>query len=253
MRDIAISIPPYLKGTLDEITLAKAEDVAATARRDGTAAAKQKIATGQANLLDIVLEVTHEVLFPKHDAMLRGLMAPKPEQAPPHVECRAGCSFCCHQNVEVTIPEAILVANAIRGPIDPRHAILLDTATATASLTQHDRMKTGRACPLLVDDDCSVYADRPMLCRALLSSDAKRCETAFRNVVTESGDISVIFYALPQLFSRACQAGLQGVCKDLGLQHDTVDLVQAVAAILRDSGLLRRWAAGETVFDPAHR
>jgi hypothetical protein len=206
MRDISVSIPPYLKGTLGEQTLAKAENLAVEARRDGTAAAKRKIASGQSNLLEIVLAITHEVLFAKHDATLGELMAPKPGQSPPHVECRSGCSYCCHQNVEVTIPEAILVAKAISSQADPRRAILLDTAAATANLSQHERMKTGRACPLLVDNDCSVYADRPMLCRALLSSDAKRCESAFRNVVSQSGDISVIFYAQPQLFSRAYQA-----------------------------------------------
>jgi hypothetical protein len=46
-------------------------------------------------------------------------------------------------------------------------------------------------------------------------------------------------------------AAIRGVCKDLGLQHDWVDLEQTVAALLTDPSKAQRWAAGEAAFTPA--
>ena len=50
--------------------------------------------------------------------------------------------------------------------------------------------------------------------------------------------------------SRGDQAAVQGICKDLGPQHDVVDLVQALALILSDPGAIDRWGEGQTVFAP---
>jgi hypothetical protein len=102
-----------------------------------------------------------------------------------------------------------------------------------------------------VEQACSIYEDRPILCRTVLSPDRKRCESALRNAMSGTGDRNFPSYARPQLYGFAFISAARGICKDLGLQFDVVDLVQTVAAILRDPELPRRWAAGEQVFQPA--
>jgi len=160
------------------------------------------------------------------------------------IDCHAGCSHCCYQNVEVSIPEAILVSLQVANPEDPRRATILETADFVAKLDPQARTSCGRPCPLLVDHKCSVYENRPLLCRATLSPSERGCREALQGIVD-----NFQVYTLPQFVALSDKDGLRGICKDLGLQHDNVDLVQTVAAILRDPSKVVRWAEGEAVFD----
>ena len=110
----------------------------------------------------------------------------------PHL-CRAGCSHCCKSGAlfAVTLAEAVqwslaieALPAALRGPSRRDATGLLkrqrqvfaqvdgppdvpgerDEALFSARVSRLNA--TGPACPLLVDDLCSVYEDRPMLCRA---------------------------------------------------------------------------------------
>ena len=110
----------------------------------------------------------------------------------PHL-CRAGCSHCCKSGAvfAVTLAEAVQWSRAIevlpaaqrrrsrrhaaelleeqrrvfaqiKGPADvpgERDEVLFSSRVAKLSAM-------GPACPLLVNDLCNVYEDRPMLCRA---------------------------------------------------------------------------------------
>jgi hypothetical protein len=87
----------------------------------------------------------------------------------------------------------------------------------------------------------------------VLSPDSGRCAAALGQAIAGSGEFKHPVYSKPQLHGFAFLSGLRGICKDLGLQYDLVDLVQTVAAILREPGLVDRWAAGEAVFRPAGR
>ena len=110
----------------------------------------------------------------------------------PHL-CRAGCSHCCKSGAvfAVTLAEAVLWSLAVEGlPTAQRQRSRRD---ATGLLERQRRVfaevdgpvdvpgerdevlfssrisslnASGPACPLLVDDLCSVYEDRPLLCRA---------------------------------------------------------------------------------------
>jgi uncharacterized protein len=107
------------------------------------------------------------------------------------------------------------------------------------------RRRLGRPCPLLVDGRCSVYDDRPLMCRSVLSSNPPGCDRALK-VRRETG-----YFLAAQFFICGDGAGLQGACKDLGLQHEAFDLIQLVATMLREPELPARWAAGERVFGSA--
>ncbi len=168
------------------------------------------------------------------------------------VQCRAGCSFCCHQNVDVTIPEAILVALQLGDEADPRRTAILAAADAFRDLDDDTRIATGKPCPLLVDHRCSVYNVRPINCRSFTSPDATNCHESMRRLeageVTGESPLPIEVYVVLRFLCGGEQAAIRGICRDLGLQADIVELTQTVAAIIRDPMLIERWASGEQVF-----
>ena len=91
---------------------------------------------------------------------------------------------------------------------------------------------------------------RPLACRAVFSPDATRCHDALASLQRgeTSSDNNADIYTAPLLLSRGDQAGVLGICKDLGLQYDMVHLARTVATILRDPTTVDRWLAGKKVF-----
>jgi Fe-S-cluster containining protein len=164
------------------------------------------------------------------------------------IQCRAGCSFCCHQNVDATIPEAILVALQLGNEADPRRDAVLAAAEAFRDLDDDARILTGKPCPLLVDDRCSVYHARPINCRSFMSPDATNCRESMRRIDSGETPLPIEVYVVLRFLCGGEQAAVRGICRDIGLQSDIVELTQTVAAIIRDPNLIGRWAAGEKVF-----
>ncbi len=110
----------------------------------------------------------------------------------PHL-CRAGCSHCCRSGAvfAVTLVEAVAWADAGAGLEEPfsttvrqraadlvhlQHAVFADGRQPVDHPGQRDEASFSRrvsalnqahpACPMLSDDLCSIYAQRPLLCRA---------------------------------------------------------------------------------------
>lgn len=90
----------------------------------------------------------------------------------PHAACKAGCTQCCHMNTMIYEHEAIRLAEVsgrkmVRLPYRTLHQVYLD-----GNKFNH------RPCPFLAEDRCSVYEDRPLVCRThhSLHHDASLCD-----------------------------------------------------------------------------
>ena len=93
------------------------------------------------------------------------------------IYCREGCAGCCHMAVHATWPEAVTVA----GLLSPRQSASLNSyverlqgalpeLTDLKSYLKRHRQTLG-PCPFLdAQGACSIYAARPLSCRALLST-----------------------------------------------------------------------------------
>jgi hypothetical protein len=237
MDDIGVGVPLLMPLPLADDLLRQVIQHASITRGEGLRHARREIAKDRGATLRVLICILKVLAIPRTEEVLAAV-----QQQAIKVECGPGCSACCNQNVEVSIPEAILVALQVIDPDDPRRKAILDTATAVAGLGQEERLRCGRPCPLLVDNKCSVYENRPLLCRATLSPCRQACYDALHS------DVSVQIYPMPQFYALGDKDAMRGICKDLGLQHDNVDLVQTVAAILRDPTSVVRWAAGERAF-----
>lgn len=91
------------------------------------------------------------------------------------VQCKSGCSHCCHIPAHITAGEAELMVGQYPGKADARRLEL------QAGLTDAEYMalpKPDRACVFLKDNRCGVYRDRPSVCRKhFVVSDPAQCNT----------------------------------------------------------------------------
>jgi Fe-S-cluster containining protein len=239
--DIGIRLPASLAEVEPEVRELVAK-LAGVTRGAGIVMAAQEIAADPTGALRTVLGILKLLVFGRAQQTIDEVTAHAPK-----LGCKDGCAYCCHQNVEVTIPEAILVAAHLIDAADPRRARVIETARAMKGMSDAARLRSGAACPLLVDGKCSVYDDRPLMCRSVFAADSDRCRRAHLAAI-QGREVPVEFFALAQYYMLGDQAGLRGILKDMRLQHDLVELTQAVAAFLEDPGLIDRWLAGETIF-----
>ena len=115
------------------------------------------------------------------------------------ISCRKGCGACCRQVVPVSQPEARHLSDVVAALPEPRRAAVRARFTAArerlaasgllprlqwpAELSDEDRQtlavdyfQLGIACPFLEDESCSIYADRPLVCREyLVTTPAVNC------------------------------------------------------------------------------
>jgi Fe-S-cluster containining protein len=115
------------------------------------------------------------------------------------ITCKAGCAACCRHLALVSDVEARSLADLVAALPEPRRSIvrsrfavarlrmteagLAGPAHDSASLSPErlkalatDYFKLSIACPFLEDECCSVYADRPLVCRRVaVTSPAAFC------------------------------------------------------------------------------
>jgi maleate cis-trans isomerase/Fe-S-cluster containining protein len=140
-----------------------------------------------------------------------GLAVQRTEAAGKTVSCRKGCGACCSaQPVPVTPPEAYALLRLVENLPEPRRADVrarfADRARRLRDAGLADRFlaiegdgdvtdrqvrdaalkyfRLGLACPFLEDGACSIYEDRPFVCREyLVTSPAERCNDPFMTPV----------------------------------------------------------------------
>ena len=167
--------------------------------------------------------------------------------------CAKGCSHCCHMWTALRAPEALFLKAAI--PATRREDVksAVDAAHAeTGPLSYDARLRLVRPCPLLRDDECSLYDARPIACRTTASADAGVCARAYRLLSDE-----VIPQPLLFLNQRASYAlALAGALRNAGYFAGAYELNGALHAALDRPDAEAAWLRGEDVFagarpDPA--
>src|SRR6266700_3692808 len=175
------------------------------------------------------------------------------------VSCAKGCSACCRtQPVPITPPEAFALARLVDALPEPRQtavrwafaaaveqlraADLYDvymqrdpaTTRETALAAVRRYMNLALACPFLENDACSIYLDRPFVCRQyLVTSPPDLCAAPLDNPVRPA--------RAPAAFASAMLKAAEALS---GRAQYTVPLVLALdyAAAKRDD-LERTYAA----------
>lgn len=173
----------------------------------------------------------------------------------PAPACKAGCGWCCHQQVGVTVPEAIRIAVHIRSLPETDSAAMAARVVAVAELSRG--MNTTKwaqariACPFLgADGNCMIYAVRPLRCRGAYSIDVDFCIACYEDhdgmqVKLRRGELKPVFLDTPE---RIFDSALAGVLKAMGKRAPkavvSLEMSSTVAALLEHPNLAERWLGG---------
>jgi Fe-S-cluster containining protein len=183
-----------------------------------------------------VMEFVHDNKK-RAQAMLRGVT----------IDCKEGCWFCCTRWVDAKIPEVLYISRVVAGRPD-----LVDaTKSAGETFGQLDfeaRKREVTPCAMLVDGRCSVYAERPLVCRAAVSRSAEVCE---RSYLTTDEPIARprVFGLVGGIFSIA----LAGALWQGGLDYRAYELTGALEIVATEEDAERRWLGGEDLFVKVNR
>lgn len=163
-------------------------------------------------------------------------------------KCAPGCAYCCHQRVRASIPEVLYVWDYIQAnwTADQIEELKRETASYRASF-EHEPSRTNLKCPLLKNNLCTVYPNRPLVCRGFLSSDVGKCAA----VAEKPGSASVPALYWPYQVALALRMGLSVSAKEtLPYSYDVL-LGVALSILLEQPNAVERYFHGEDVFRPA--
>lgn len=180
------------------------------------------------------------------------------------VSCTKGCSACCRrQPIPVTPPEAFALARLVEQLPEPKRTRVREAFTTIArrlrelglydvymhrdpAMSRDDAKAVARrylalalACPFLEDDACSIYADRPFVCRQYLVTSAPAlCDAPLENPVKT--------VAMPARFASAMLEVGEALS---GSAQYTVPLVLALDYVQAHRGELERRYAPKAAFE----
>lgn len=154
-------------------------------------------------------------------------------------DCRKGCTYCCRLEVNAYPQESFRIARTLRERpnLELLIAALADHAEKNREVTDKRQRDN---CPFLVDQACSIYEIRPIMCRRMHSLDVERCKQMSETVPSD-----------PELFykSEAIWEGTRKAYARVKLPTQAHELVGSVLLALTDPSAEERWWKGEDVFE----
>lgn len=219
---------------------------------EGVAGGEQITARGilsQERSLPILYEAT-ENAHAFADQFIEGIQGKNPKK----VDCKEGCAWCCHVRVSITPAEALYIAGYLHYKLsDAEMAEFKNRIAATAaeagSLSADDRFFARIPCPLLVDNRCSVYQQRPLACRKCNSFDVSACEVDFYD---PRGRHPAPMSAMQQEVGGAVLTGLQNALNEWRTDATYLDLIMALDIALNVEEAASKWLRGEPAFAKAY-
>jgi hypothetical protein len=167
-----------------------------------------------------------------------------PPAAQDLIACRKGCAHCCVQPVAISALEAFSVVRLIRDRPDIAGA--MRKAGERIRQAPKDRRLFDMLCPMLVDQACSIYEDRPLSCRNFASFNLNDCIVRF----VMMGTSNIRFPAEHIPIANGCRLILFSSLGLIGRQDhlQTFEMKAALATLLdMDENAEARWLAGENV------
>ena len=171
------------------------------------------------------------------------------------VACGPGCGACCVLNVDVLIPEAVAISWFLQRRFSTEKLELLWTRlrellSRTRWLDDEERLFLRAPCAFLDEQgSCIIHIVRPLLCRAMTSTDPKTCHDQIAMVPLNGAPIVEMNLFQKQLVDTVyCELG--GALEFLGLDHRPRRLSSAVLTLLADPEMIDLYVSGEKM--PIH-
>lgn len=188
-------------------------------------------------------------------AMERDLVRFGGPESSSRVACGPGCGSCCVLNVAVLFPEAVAITSFLQrrfsgvvfSGIEER---LRELLRQTRWLDDEERLFLHLPCAFLDrQGSCLIHAVRPLLCRAITSTDSQACRDAIA-MAPLCGAPSVEMNLFQKRLVETVYQEFGGALEELGFDHRPRRLSSAVLALLAEPELAVDFAAGQAV--PLH-
>lgn len=174
------------------------------------------------------------------DATVRGL-----RDIP--IGCKKGCSHCCYTWVSIAGPEALYTAKVLKQRDD---ASIAKVRLADEQTKQYDfHSRPPYPCPLLNEDICSIYENRPKACRLASSANAEICASAYHSIEDSDVPTPVMYMTARGMYATAIAASL----RHAKLPHYAYEFNAAVVRALDTDEAEQRWLSGEDIFADIRR
>lgn len=182
------------------------------------------------------------------ESMAKKLLSP----LSPLTACAKGCSACCYQQVTVLAPEVIRIIDYLKSsiPDEARHQLidrLKNLDLATRGLNTSGRAKIPKSCAFLENNECTIYAVRPMSCAEFSSYNLSDCKKGKRigfkhgSVIHEKARM-LAYYSIQQGFKKGIEQG------NPKLDSSWLELTSAVVDALQKENAENEWVNGGSVF-----
>ncbi len=174
-----------------------------------------------------------------------------PEEKAP-IACRAGCSACCGVNVAVLVPEAIAIAEFIRetfveGALAEMRARVDWLAERVRWVDDEERIRLRIRCAFLDERGwCSIHPVRPLLCRALTSTDPEQCRRALGSGSYDEEE-PILQNITQRLIMEGAFRGIGKGLERLGIDNRSMELARAVRTFLDRPALVGDFLGGKRI------
>ena len=172
-----------------------------------------------------------------------------------HVACGPGCSACCVLNVAILFPEAVAITWFLQRrlseeKLDKLRTRLQELHIKTRWLDDEERLILREPCAFLDEQgNCTIHIVRPLMCRAISSTDAEACRDAIA-MVPLNGAPTVEMNLFQKNLVDTVYHEMGKALEDLGLDCRSRRLSSSVSALLADPEIISSFVSGETV--PIH-
>lgn len=171
---------------------------------------------------------------------------------PQGTACVSGCAFCCHLRVGTSIPEAIVLFNALKSCTTPEgfdflKQRVLNTANNGNTLEEDWWHQSQTPCPFLDSEgrnQCLVYEFRPFACRAYHSTDTQACRKGF----DEKKETAIPCFPLYTKFTDIYSTILIKSMAKRGMHSYQVGFVKAMQILFENKNAFKEWADGKDLF-----
>jgi len=177
------------------------------------------------------------------------------EEDPPEqpLACAAGCTFCCHQYVGLSMPELAILTKFIRSNFKDAQIEVLKNRLAevlekTKDMSRFERTASKIDCPLLDQStrQCSVYTERPLTYRAMHSLDRDACEA---DDATPGKNHPIPQYQSHKVLIQSIAIGLQLGLADNDIEPKELELTSALLLTLSKAEAIDGWIEDQAEFD----
>jgi hypothetical protein len=161
------------------------------------------------------------------------------------IACASGCSHCCNLWVEASAPEVLFTVGQM--DVLRRKSVLQSVEAAcsrTAGASFEERATILTPCPLLEGDMCTIYAERPLVCRTAASTDAELCRRSLIHFSGEDIPVPLPWTSIRNNYRVALECALHRA----GLPHQAREWNESLRLALTDETAEPRWLAGVDVF-----